>query len=125
MPTPREEALETLTGLKADFDAAVKDAQEDGRRWKLLRHYPDPRAREAEFAGYAQKAVGVAELVGKDDKTAAATELQGLRQTFDAIAADYRAAPQDFLESCFGIYAKEAATFEGYSAAVQKVMKLI
>lgn len=125
MPTPKEEALETLTTLKADFDAAVTDAQEDGRRWRVLRHYTDPKAREGEFAGYAQKATDVAAFIGKDDKTAAMTELQGMQKAFDAVAADYRAAPQDFLESCFGIYAKEAAAFEGYSAAVQKVMKLI
>ena len=121
----KEEALETLTSLKAEFDAAVKDAQEDGRRWKLLRHYTDPKAREEEFAGYAQQAAAVAELVTKDDKPAAMTQLQGMKAAFDAVAADCRAAPMDFLESCFGIYAQEASRFERFSQACDKVMKLV
>ncbi|MEZ0224006.1 MAG: hypothetical protein ACAH83_05595 [Alphaproteobacteria bacterium] len=121
----KEEALETLTSLKAEFDAAVKDAQEDGRRWKLLRHYTDPKGREDEFAGYAQQAVTVAELVTKDDKPAATAQLQGMKTAFDAVSADYRAAPMDFLESCFGIYAQEAYRFERFSQACEKLMKLI
>lgn len=121
----KEEALETLTSLKAEFDEAVKDAQEDGRRWKWLRHYTDPKAREAEFAGYAQQAIAVAELVTKEDKPAATAQLQGMKAAFDAVSSDCRAAPMDFLESCFGIYAQEAQKFEGFSQACDKVMKLI
>ena len=125
MPTPKEEALETLKFLKTDFDAAVTDAQEDGRRWRVLRHYTDPKAREDEFVGYAQKAAAVAELVGKEDKPAATTELQGMKKVFDAIAADCRAQKVDILESFFGITAQEARMFEGSSTAVDKVMKLL
>jgi hypothetical protein len=121
----KEEALETLSSLKAEFDAAVKDAQEDGRRFRWLRHYTDPKAREAEFAGYAQQAVAVAELVTKDDKAAATTQLQGMKTAFEAVSADYRSAPVDLLEGCFGLYAQEAFRFERFSQACAKVMKLI
>jgi hypothetical protein len=125
MPTPKEEALETLTSLQADFAAAVKDAQEDGRRWKLLRHYTDPKAREADFAGYAQQAAAVAALIGSDDKTAAASGLKAMKTAFDAVAADCRRLPQDMLESFFALNAKEAQQFESYSASVVKVLTLI
>jgi hypothetical protein len=121
----KEEALETLTSLKADFDAAVTDAQEDGRRWKWLRHYTDPKAREEEFAGYAAQAVAVSELVTKDDKPAATAQLQGMKAAFDAVSTDYRNAPQDFLEGCFGLYAQEAYRFERFAQACEKVLKLI
>ena len=122
---PKEEALETLTSLKAEFDAAVKDAQEDGMRWKWLRLYTDPKARAEEFAGYARQAVAAAELVAKDDKPAATTQLQGMKAGFDAVSSDCRNAPQDILESFFGINAQEAYRFERFSQACEKVMKLI
>lgn len=121
----KEEALETLTSLKAEFDAAVKDAQEDGRRFRWLRHYTDPKAREDEFAGYAKQAVAVTELVAKDDKAAATAQLQGMKAAFDAVSADYRNAPQDFLEGCFGLYAQEAYRFERFAQTCEKVMKLV
>jgi hypothetical protein len=125
MPTPKEETLETLTSLKADFDAAVKDAQDDGRMWRPLRRYVDPKAREEEFAGYATQAAAVADFIGKDDKASATTALQGMKTAFDAVAAGCRAQKIDILESFFGLNTQEAMKFEGYSAAVEKVMKLI
>lgn len=125
MPTPKEEALDVLCGLKSDFDAAVKDAQEDGRRWKWLRHYPDPKARENEFAGYKVSAAAAADFIVKDDTGAAKQLLQGLKTAFDAVAADCRAQPQDFLESCFQIYAQEAQRFEAYAAKADRAAKLI
>ena len=125
MPTPKEEALETLTSLKAEFDAAVKDAQEDGRRWKLLRHYTDPKGREDEFAGYAATATMAAGHISHDEPDAAKSQLNVLKARFDLAAIECRAAPMDFLESCFGIYAQEASRFEKFSQACEKVMKLV
>ena len=125
MASPKEDALETLTGLKADFAEAVKEAQEDGSRWKWLRHFNDPKGRENEFLGYTQQASAAAELIGKDDKGGATAGLSAMKASFAAVAADCRAQPMDLLESFFGIEAKEAQKFEGYAAAVDKVMKLI
>jgi hypothetical protein len=121
----KEEALETLTSLKADFDAAVKDAQEDSRQWRWLRRYGDPKAREEEFAGYATRTASVAELIGKDDKATAAETLKGMKVDFEAVAADCRGQATGIFESFFHLYEMEAQKFEGYSSAVEKTMKLL
>ncbi len=121
----KEEALETLSTLKADFDAAVKDAQEDGRQWRWLRRYHDPKAREDEFAGYAAKTAALSELLGKDDKAGAVQTLKGMQADFDAVAADCRAQATGIFESFFHLNEMEAQKFEGYSATVRKVAQLI
>jgi hypothetical protein len=125
MATPREEALETLTSLKTDFDAAVKDAQDDQKQWRWLRRYVDPKAREEEFAGYVAQTASAADAIGKDDKASATAALQGMKTAFDAVAAGCRAQKIDILESFFGLNTQEAMKFECWSASVDKVMKLI
>lgn len=126
MATQQEEALEKLGTLKTAFAAAVVDAQEDAKRWKFLRHYTDPKARETEFAGYAAKIDDVTGKVTKGEKTGIDATLKELQTAFDAVVKDSRAdAASSYLESYFPLSTQEAESFEGYSKTIKDVLKLV
>ena len=125
MATLKDYAVEELSTLKTAFDAAVKDAQEDAKRWKWFRIYPDPKAREEEFAEYAQKTTDAVAKIAADDNAGAAETLKGLKADFDTVAAVCRAMPENIWESYFPLNAEEARQFDGYAASVNKVLKLL